>query len=113
LKIIQQTPPPSGGVYISSGVFIALYSYSTEPITDALVLPLSLDASQWDGGSFSLDFYDPTGNHPDAFVSGSISSITISAAVPEPSTWAMMILGFTGVGFMAYRRKSKPALMAV
>jgi hypothetical protein len=36
----------------------------------------------------------------------------ITAAVPEPSTWAMMILGFAGVGFMAYRRKSKPALMA-
>jgi hypothetical protein len=33
------------------------------------------------------------------------------AAVPEPSTWAMMILGFAGVGFMAYRRKSMPALM--
>jgi hypothetical protein len=29
--------------------------------------------------------------------------------VPEPSTWAMMILGFAGVGFMAYRRKLKPA----
>jgi PEP-CTERM motif len=34
------------------------------------------------------------------------------SAVPEPSTWAMMLLGFAGVGFMAYRRKSKPALMA-
>jgi hypothetical protein len=34
-------------------------------------------------------------------------------AVPEPSTWAMMILGFASVGFMAYRRRSKPALMAV
>jgi hypothetical protein len=34
-------------------------------------------------------------------------------AVPEPSTWAMLLLGFAGVGFMAYRRKSKPALMAV
>jgi hypothetical protein len=33
------------------------------------------------------------------------------AAVPEPSTWAMMILGFAGVGFMVYRRKSKPALL--
>jgi hypothetical protein len=31
-------------------------------------------------------------------------------AVPEPSTWALMILGFAGVGFMAYRRKSKSAL---
>lgn len=27
------------------------------------------------------------------------------SAIPEPSTWAMMILGFLGVGFMAYRGK--------
>lgn len=27
------------------------------------------------------------------------------SAVPEPSTWAMMVLGFLGVGFMAYRKK--------
>jgi hypothetical protein len=39
-------------------------------------------------------------------------TITQVAAVPEPSTWAMMVLGFAGLGFMAYRRKSKPALMA-
>ena len=31
------------------------------------------------------------------------------AAVPEPSTWAMMILGFAGVGFMAYRRRDQTA----
>ncbi len=36
----------------------------------------------------------------------SISNAATVAAVPEPSTWAMMILGFAGVGFMAYRRKS-------
>jgi hypothetical protein len=28
------------------------------------------------------------------------------AAVPEPSTWAMMILGFASIGFIAYRRKA-------
>jgi PEP-CTERM motif len=37
---------------------------------------------------------------------------SLASDVPEPSTWAMMILGFAGVGFVAYRRKSKPALMA-
>jgi hypothetical protein len=41
-----------------------------------------------------------------------IGSAAVVAGVPEPSTWAMMILGFGGVGFMAYRRKAKPALMA-
>jgi hypothetical protein len=46
-----------------------------------------------------------------ATFSGNNNSRTSSA--PEPSTWAMMILGFAGLGVMAYRRKSKPALMAV
>jgi probable HAF family extracellular repeat protein len=32
--------------------------------------------------------------------------------VPEPSTWAMMILGFAGIGFMAYRRRTIAVLMA-
>ena len=27
------------------------------------------------------------------------------AAVPEPATWAMMLLGFAGISFMAYRRR--------
>lgn len=40
------------------------------------------------------------------------TDFAVTAAVPEPSTWAMMILGFAGVGFMAYRRKSRPALIA-
>ena len=45
----------------------------------------------------------------DGAFTGTMTAVT---AVPEPSTWAMMILGFAGVGFMVYRRKSKPALMA-
>jgi hypothetical protein len=34
-------------------------------------------------------------------------------ATPEPSTWAMMILGFAGVGFMAYRRRANGTLRLV
>jgi hypothetical protein len=34
-------------------------------------------------------------------------------SVPEPSSWAMMVLGFASVGFMTYRRKSKLAAVAV
>jgi hypothetical protein len=37
----------------------------------------------------------------------------ITAAVPESSTWAMMILGFMGVGFLAYRRRAQPSLRLV
>lgn len=38
-----------------------------------------------------------------------IGDVSISA-IPEPATWAMMIIGFCGLGMMAYRRKSKAAL---
>ena len=48
-----------------------------------------------DGSTLSGRTYMPTGS---------------VAAVPEPSTWAMVILGFAGVGFMKYRRKNKMAL---
>lgn len=34
-------------------------------------------------------------------------------AVPEASTWAMMISGFVGLGFMAYRRKQNRAALAI
>ena len=44
-----------------------------------------------------------------ADISGSKNGINLTSSVPEPSTWAMMILGFFGVGFMAYRRKSQGA----
>jgi hypothetical protein len=36
----------------------------------------------------------------------------VSPPVPEPSTWAMMIVGFLGVGWLAYRRKNGSALNA-
>jgi PEP-CTERM motif len=50
----------------------------------------------------TFDSGGPPSNGDGAF-NGTIE-VTI-AAVPEPSTWAMMILGFFGLGFMAYRRK--------
>jgi outer membrane lipase/esterase len=34
-----------------------------------------------------------------------------TGAVPELSTWAMMILGFAGIAFMAYRRRNKAAML--
>jgi hypothetical protein len=37
----------------------------------------------------------------------------IMSAVPEPSTWAMMILGFAGIGFMGYRRRDQAASFRV
>jgi hypothetical protein len=65
------------------------------------------------GTPYAADFFGLSGQQ--FFSAGQIETFTISevSAVPEPSTWAMLILGFAGVGFMAYRRKSKPALIAI
>jgi PEP-CTERM motif len=60
-------------------------------------------------GSISAGTYEDTRFF--ALINGVVIA-PVTPAVPEPSTWAMMILGFAGIGFMAYRRKSKPALMA-
>jgi hypothetical protein len=41
-----------------------------------------------------------------------IDGITSIAAVPEPTTWAMMILGFFAIGAMTYRQRKNIALRA-
>jgi hypothetical protein len=33
----------------------------------------------------------------------------VTVAVPEPSTWAMLLLGFAGIGAIAYRRRNSVA----
>jgi hypothetical protein len=42
--------------------------------------------------------------------SNSFEFDNVAAAAPEPSTWAMMILGFLGVGAMSYRRSKRRGL---
>jgi hypothetical protein len=87
------------------------------------------DPNSLDSPSFSLcaepGFSCGTLSQPSWFASGAtVSSVadvfsaragTIEAtagAVPEPSTWAMLILGFAGVGAMAYRRSRKDRNLA-
>ena len=36
----------------------------------------------------------------------------LSVSTPEPSTWAMMLLGFAGLGFAGYRSSRKTAIVA-
>lgn len=36
-----------------------------------------------------------------------LSSVNVTGAVPEPATWAMMLVGFGGIGFAMRRRKSR------
>jgi len=64
---------------------------------------------KYDGGSFKLaidDIYLYSIDSKDP-ITGRVFDVNAApvAAVPEPSTWAMMLLGFSGLGFMTYRHK--------
>jgi hypothetical protein len=39
-----------------------------------------------------------------------LASFDATSAVPEPATWAMMILGFLGVGLMGRRKRRKDSI---
>jgi PEP-CTERM motif len=70
------------------------------------------------GGSSAVDTHVADGYLYGASITlatgGGPGSVTISsvAAVPEPSTWAMMILGFCGLGIVAHRRRNQNAAPA-
>jgi PEP-CTERM motif len=57
-------------------------------------------------GLYTLTFLGLPTNHSTSDETAFIDNVSVTAAVPEPSTWAMLILGFLGTGFMAYRRKN-------
>lgn len=65
-------------------------------------------------GIIRFNGYDPTPGVFSFTAQGtqitSFSASAISAAVPEPATWAMMLLGFGAIGF-AMRRRRQPALL--
>ena len=62
----------------------------------------------WSGapGDYSLDESNAAGDYPVAIDGGRLDP----TPVPEPSTWAMMLIGLAGVGFAAYRRGRKDRL---
>lgn len=63
-------------------------------------------------GTYTLQF--GVENAGDELLSSQIFADNISvAAVPEPSTWALLLVGFAGVGFASYRRTRKGAASLV
>lgn len=63
------------------------------------------------GGLFDSVTITSTEGHGFAAVK-QVSFEPVRGAVPEPATWAMMLLGFGGMG-VAMRRRRKPAMMQI
>jgi hypothetical protein len=122
------TPNPS----VSEGfTFFTVYNFNTgvpvysqgflSPSATSVVIPGDV-LSPGTKYSFELDFsdrlngaYDPIGNSfsEPGFDLRTDGSFTTRASVPEPSTWAMMLLGFAGLGFVGYRRAQRGRASAI
>jgi hypothetical protein len=93
------------GFFVSFGTFDSSNHFTASPINHS---------SPYTSGTQGIIAFDDGGATPNDkdyddlvvkfVVQGGGSGNT--PAVPEASTWAMMILGFLGVGLVAYRRKT-------
>jgi hypothetical protein len=75
------------GIFFKDDAGIYYNIYTNIPTSDPILF-YNLDTTNTIAGAAELS-------------SGSISP------VPEPSTWAMLLIGFAGLGLIAYRRKDK------
>jgi hypothetical protein len=108
-----------GSVYTAcTSSYIQAQSYST-PFIPKLSFNQSLTTSNGlDGSNTYFSTRGTTALGSPQIVTtfyGNISELAINssvAATPLPPAWTMMLVGLAGFGFAAYRRKSKPALMA-
>jgi hypothetical protein len=93
--------------------------YIITDVTNSLITGVSLDSLSTVPGVVASDIAF-SANSVSLNVSGLtvpandqiILDVTFASPVPEPATWALLLLGFAGIGFVAYRRNSKPALSA-
>jgi hypothetical protein len=74
----------SGSDFLGAGLKIITLDWGSIPLPHAPIDEVSLD------GTVTYTF-----------------TPTVPGAVPEPSTWAMMLLGFAGLGYARYRRASE------
>jgi hypothetical protein len=82
-------------------------SFQVDDPSAFLLSASSFTLSTSPGGPFTPAYFSASINGSGRDSGDGDVGATAIAAVPEPSTWAMIILGFAGIGFMSYRRKDR------
>jgi hypothetical protein len=120
------TDGTSTGLTINSFTlpYASTFSYDGSSI---LIVATYAFVDGWDNppDSYGIAIYNPADASPytSAFQQSTSSggywdssTISLSAGpittVPEPSTWAMMLLGFAGLGYAGYRRARRGTVLA-
>jgi hypothetical protein len=84
---VVQTGPPTNDFYLHIFTFETTPSFQQFGYTVAALTPSSYFYNDLTNGGF-----------------GSVTVTPVVAGVPEPSTWAMMVFGFAGLGIAGYRK---------
>ena len=83
----------TGSAWATAWTIPQVNSFGLVTRDSGLIAPITTDALQFT--AISGDGY---------YALGQLEAL---GGVPEPSTWAMMLLGFAGLGFAAYRRATQ------
>jgi hypothetical protein len=114
-----QTPAPrdfncvmgNGCFYIAPTIQIflggTLATFNSLPISTYVC---AINCTETASEPLVVSFGDGGGEVQFGFVGSLQISSPFASAVPEPSTWAMLLIGFAGIGFASSHRKSKPSL---
>lgn len=117
------SPYTGDNPYGSSTALITISLNQAISSSDLFTLQLFRGALEQDGYDYEKQYWDASTNTFNDPLSGfqqnawdtklepwiMVSEIEFLAAVPEPSTWMMMIAGFLGTGMLALRRRRQLA----
>ena len=97
---------PEEGVLVLNGTAVITYGGDVTPDSTNTLTFIIADAN--DNELDTTAFIQGLGNAPPP--NGTPGSPPIGT--PEPATWAMMLLGFAGMGFLGYRRAGRARIAA-
>jgi hypothetical protein len=91
--------------FFTNDFYLHILDFTTSPTFQQLGYTTS------NGGYY---YNNPLGVGGPVIGSGSatVTPVTPTSSVPEPSTWAMMLLGFAGLGFAGYRKAHQGSVFA-
>jgi len=117
--ITQAGTPPGEGTYNGTWNYDDVYNTSNNPSFDNNGVLFAFDSGNI-GNIYSVPgvpgsntYYLSVNSPASLYNPGDAGTLSVSA-VPELSTWAMMVLGLAGLGFTGYRRTTNrlPAVVA-